>query len=189
MTMLYAGLALFMATHLLLSLAPAAIDTQRSRLGEAPVKGLIALPSLAGIVLIVMGWRAAEATWIYTPPAGARLPGLLLVALGIYLFVVANRPSRIKRLIRHPQLTGLVSWCAGHLLLNGDSRSLALFGSFAVWALVEIVLINRRDGHWEKPEPAPLATDLTTAAISLVALLVLAWAHPWLAGVAILPAS
>jgi hypothetical protein len=58
-----------------------------------------------------------------------------------------------------------------------------------VWAVVEIVLINRRDGHWEKPEPAPLATDLTTAAISLVALLVLAWAHPWLAGVAILPAS
>lgn len=188
MTMLYAGLALFMATHLLLSAAPAAIDAQRSRLGEGPVKGLIALPSLAGLVLIVMGWRAAEISWVYMPPAAARLPGLLLVALGIYLFVVANRPSRIKRLIRHPQLTGLVLWCAGHLLLNGDSRSLVLFGSFAVWAVVEILLINRRDGHWEKPEPAPLTTDLATAVISIVALLVLAWAHPWLAGVAVLPA-
>ena len=188
MTMLYAGLALFMATHLLLSAAPAAIDAQRSRLGEGPVKALIAAPSLMGIVLIAMGWRGAEVSWVYVPPAGARLPGLLLVALGIYLFVVANRPSRVKRLIRHPQLTGLVLWCAGHLLLNGDTRSLALFGSFAVWAVVEILLINRRDGHWDKPEPAPLATDLTTVAVSVVALLGLAWAHPWLAGVAILPA-
>lgn len=187
MTMMYAGLALFMATHLLLAAAPAAIDTQRSRLGEGPVKGLIALPSLAGLVLIVMGWRAGEAIWLYTPPAAARLPGLLLIAAGIYLFVVANRPSRVKRRLRHPQLTGLLLWCTGHLLLNGDSRSLALFGSFAAWAILEILLINRRDGHWQRPEPAPFSTDLITAGISLLALLALAWAHPWLAGVPVLP--
>lgn len=188
MTMLYAGLALFMATHLLLSAAPAAIDAQRSRLGEGSVKGLIALPSLAGLVLIVMGWRSAEVSFIYIPPAAARVPGLLLVAVGVYLFVVANRPSRVKRVIRHPQLTGLVLWSAGHLLLNGDSRSIAVFGSFAIWAVAEILLINRRDGHWEKPEPTPLATDFATVAISVTALLGLAWAHPWLAGVAVLPA-
>ena len=37
-------------------------------------------------------------------------------------------PSAIKRVLRHPQLKGLGLWSAGHLCLNGDSKSLLLFG-------------------------------------------------------------
>jgi len=187
MLLLVLGLILFTGPHLVLSLAPDAVASQRARLGDGPVKGIVALLSLAGMVLIVLGWRASEVSWVYTPPPALRLPGLLLVALGIYLFVVSNRPSRVKRVLRHPQLTGLILWSVGHLLMNGESRSLLLFAWLAIWAIHEILLINRRDGSGS-PAPAPgLATDAVTLVISVVAVVALAWAHPWLAGVAVLP--
>lgn len=183
MSLMLAGLILFTGTHLILALAPQALDAQRSRLGEGPVKGLIALPSLAGIVLIVLGWRGALPYLVYTPPAPLQSVGLLLIAIGIYLFVVANRPSALKRVLRHPQLTGLVLWCAGHLLLNGDNRSVLLFGALGAWAVLEILLINARDGAGERPVAPPLKTDLITAVIAVIAYLVLVGVHPWLAGV------
>jgi uncharacterized membrane protein len=186
MALLILGIVLFTLTHLLLSAFPAAIDAQRSRLGEGPVKGVVALLSLGGIILIVVGWKGSVPTAVYAPPLALHSVGLILIAIGIYLFVVANRRSVVKRVLRHPQLTGLVLWCSGHLLLNGDSRSVALFASLGVWAILEILMINRRDGVWERAEAPPLSTDLVTAVIAVVAYLALAALHPWLAGVPVL---
>lgn len=42
-------------------------------------------------------------------------------------------------------IAGLLLWASAHLLTNGDSRSVTLFGSLAAWAVSEIVMINRRD--------------------------------------------
>lgn len=181
--LLILGLLLFTGTHLVLSLAPTPVATARRSLGEGPVKGIVALLSAAGLVLIVIGWRASTPQWLYTLPAPVSMLALLLIAAGVYLFVVSNRPSAIKRVLRHPQLTGLLLWCVGHLLLNGDSRSLLLFGWLGIWAIHEILLINRRDRDWQAPAAPPLATDLITATIAAVVIAVLIGAHPWLAGV------
>lgn len=175
------GLILFTGTHLALSLAPGAVAARRAVIGEGPVKGIVALLSAAGLVLIVLGWRSSIPAAVYAPPSPA--VGLILIVLGIYLFVVSNRPSAIKRVLRHPQLTGLVLWSAGHLCLNGDSKSLLLFGWLAAWAVLEILLINRRDGAWSRPEAPSLTTDLATLVVTAIVVAALAWAHPWLAGV------
>ncbi|MEE4279007.1 MAG: NnrU family protein [Halieaceae bacterium] len=185
MLLLTLGLALFTGTHLLLSLAPEAVASRRASLGENAVKGLIAVFSLAGMILLVIGWRSSDVSWVYLPPPWLRLPGLVLVALSIYLFVLANRPSVVKRVLRHPQLTGLALWCAGHLMLNGENRALLLFAWLGLWAVVEMLLINRREGAWQRADAPPLATDIVTVVISIVALIVLSLAHPWLAGVSI----
>ena len=99
--------------------------------------------------------------------------------------VVSGRASRVKRVLRHPQLTGVLLWAIAHLLLNGDLRSVALFGGLALWSVLEILLINRRDGAWVRPEAPPLATDAVTAVVAVLVLGALVWAHPWLAGVAV----
>ncbi len=187
MFLLATGLALFTVVHLLLGLAPQGVNGLRETLGAPAVKGIVALVSLAGIVLLVMGWRSAEVSWIYAPPAALRVPALVVIALSIYLFVVANRPSAVKRVLRHPQLTGLFLWSLAHLALNGDNRSVLLFGWLGAWAVVEILLINRRDGQYEPAPAPPLATDLVTAVVAVVVIVALAWAHPWLAGVPVIP--
>ena len=111
---------------------------------------------------------------------------MLLVLLGFILFVASGQPTRIKQYLRHPQLTGLILWAAAHLLMNGDSRSLVLFGGLGLWAILEIVFINRRDGEWVKPEVPALAQDIKILVISVVVYVAVAFAHPWLAGVAIM---
>jgi uncharacterized membrane protein len=187
MELLLAGLVLFGGTHLFLSLASAQTEDAKARFGEPAVKGIVAVLSLAGLVLIVLGWRSSEPSWIYTPPMQIRSIATLLVAIAIYLFVISNRPSVIKRVLRHPQLTGVILWSGAHLLLNGDSRSLLLFSGLGIWAVLEIALINGRDGAWEKPQAPALKTDLISAIVSVVVILALSWGHRWFAGVAIVP--
>ncbi|MFT7461024.1 MAG: putative membrane protein, partial [Planctomycetota bacterium] len=65
---------------------------------------------------------------------------LILVFIAFVLFVAAQVKTNIKRVLRHPQLTGLVFWCIGHLLANGDSRSLVLFLGLLIWAKLQIIL-------------------------------------------------
>ena len=91
----------------------------------------------------------------------------------------------IKQILRHPQLTGVLIWAAAHLMMNGDSRSLVLFGGLGSWALLEIIFINRRDGAWVKPEVPGIGQEIKILAISLVAFLALMFGHPWFAGVAV----
>ena len=78
---------------------------------------------------------------------------MLLAMVGIILFVASNFPSRIKRLVRHPQLTGVLLWSLAHLAANGDSRSLVVFGSLAFWSIFSMLTINRRNGAWVRPVP------------------------------------
>lgn len=187
MLLMLIGLLLFTATHLYLSLAPADVARWRQRLGENGFKGVIALKSAVGIALIVFGWRSAQPEYLYTPPAALGGIGMLLVALAVYLFVVANRPSVIKRLLRHPQLTGVLLWCIGHLMVNGDSRSLLLFTWLGAWSVLEMLTINRRDGIWIKTAPPGIGTELLTLITAVLACGFLVYVHVWLAGVAILP--
>jgi uncharacterized membrane protein len=187
MILLYTGLALFFVAHLVPSALPGPMHRVRTALGEGPAKGLVALPVLAGLVLTVLGWRSAVPTGIYSPPTVLRLPALLLMIVAVWLMVVASRPSAVKRLLRHPQLTGVLLWSVAHLMANGDARSVALFGGFALWSVLEMLLINRRDGSYTAPPAPPLQTDVITAVIAVVVFLVLVAAHPWLAGVPLTP--
>jgi uncharacterized membrane protein len=179
MSLLLAGLLLFCGSHLSVATLPSLARRRK----EGAVKGTVALLNVVGMVLIILGWRGAQTQWLYELPAAVRLLALLLVGAGIYLAVVAGRPSRIKRRVRHPQLTGVLLWSLAHLLLNGDTRSVLLFGTLATWSLLEILFINQRDGAWRKPEAPPLGTDVATAVVAVVVLAALVWAHPWLAGV------
>lgn len=60
--------------------------------------------------------------------------------------------------MRHPMLAGVKVWALAHLLVNGDLPSFILFGGLFVWALVEIIVINKSG-----PRPAP-AADVPTGA-------------------------
>jgi uncharacterized membrane protein len=185
--LLISGLFLFCFVHLFTAFAPQRSDRLRAGLGVNGLKGLVSVGVLAGLVLIVVGWRSATPQWLYAPPPNLRGPALLLIAIGLWLFVVSQRPSVLRRRLRHPQLTGVLLWSVAHLMLNGDSRSLTLFATLALWSVLEIVAINRRDGSYRPPPAPPLLTDIANAIAAALLFLGLAFAHPWLAGVAVIP--
>jgi uncharacterized membrane protein len=105
----------------------------------------------------------------------------MLVAL--VLFAASGVPTNLKRFIRHPQLTGVATWAIAHLLSNGDSRSLVLFGGVGLWALLEIVAIDRREGQWARPPALPLSAEIKPLVGGVVLYAVFLLAHPYLFGV------
>ncbi|MES9878706.1 MAG: NnrU family protein [Candidatus Sedimenticola sp. PURPLELP] len=188
MTLIVIGLVFWIGVHLFPSLMPATRSRLIARFGEMPYQGLFALLILFGLACIVFGWRGSEATEIYTPPEAATAPALLLIMLGFILIVAANFPStRVKRWLRHPQLSGVLLWAVAHLLLNGDNRSVVVFGALAAWTLVSMITINRREGEWEKPEKImPMATEVTVPVTGVIVMLLFAWLHPYLSGISLM---
>jgi len=187
MTMLVAGIALFCAVHFVPSLAPGVKQTIQGRLGENGYKGIFTICAIAAVTLIVMGWNATTPWDLYEPPQWARPIASLLILAAFMLFAFARFKTNVKRVIRHPQLTGLTMWSIGHLLVNGDNYSLMLFGGLGLWAIVQMALINRRDGVWQKPRSVPLTAEILPSAIGLAAFAVFLFAHAYLFGVSPFP--
>jgi uncharacterized membrane protein len=85
-------------------------------------------------------------------------------------------------MMRHPQLLGMVCWSVGHLLAVGTERAIVLFGGLAVWAIIEIFLLNRRDGEWVKPDKVPFRKDLSMVMFSVLAYVGFLYTHHLLFG-------
>jgi len=173
---------LFAIVHFIPSLAPAVKQGAIQRLGDGPYKGLFSLLLLAAFALIILGWRSVAPVPVYTPPIGLHGFALGLLGLAFVLLAVSARNSRLRLLIRHPQLTGVALWGIGHLLLNGDNRSLVLFGGMAAWALVEMVAISRRQGVWIKAGVPGWGAELVTVGIAAITVAVVIYIHPWISG-------
>ena len=182
MSLLAIGLLLFTGVHLIPALAPGLRERWYSRMGEAGYKGTFSLLLLLGIGLIVAGWRSAQPAVLYMLPPAAHSLAMGLLVIAFLLLVVSTRKSRLRRWIRHPQLTGVLLWGVAHLLLNGDTRSLVLFGGIALWALVEIIAINRREGVWVKDAVPGWAAEGITLVMTVVVIGVVVYVHPWIAG-------
>jgi len=186
MWLLSFGVLLFCLTHLIPSVIPGIKTGLVARLDENRYKGLFSLALLISIVCIVFGWRSAAVTYVYQTDPALKHLALGLIVIAFLLMVAASRQTRLKRIIRHPQLTGVLLWAGAHLLLNGDNRSLVFFGTLAAWSLIEIVTINRREGTWVKSDVPAWSSEVLTAAITCVVLAVLIALHPYFAGMPVL---
>ena len=183
MTLFIVGVIWWAVVHLMPSTFRSLRTQLIAKVGEMPYKGMFASMIILSLVLIVMGWRSTEPNALYIPPTWAGAVTTLLMVNAFVLFVVAQHPSRIKRLIRHPQLTGVALWSVAHLISNGETRSLVLFGGLGLWALLEMRMINAREGAWIKPEAPSLAIEARGLVIGVVVFVVAVLLHPYFAGV------
>ncbi|WP_430464911.1 NnrU family protein [Tabrizicola sp.] len=171
MTLLVLGLALWIVPHWLKRMAP----DLRAGWGDK-AKGPLALAMVLGIVLMVLGYRAADGAFLWgRSPAMVGINNLLMLA-SVYLFAAAGMKTAIARKMRHPMLWATVLWAASHLLVNGDVPSFVLFGGIGVWALVSMALINRA-GPWVPPPAKPAKFEAMALAGSLLFYGALAGVH------------
>lgn len=120
MTLLLLGLVTFAILHFIPYWANNVRAGAVKAIGEIPYKGLFALATLGSFVMMVMGWKAAEISIVYTPPSWGMHLTQLFVLVGFILFIASNAPTNIRRMVRHPQLLGVALWGIGHLLSNGE---------------------------------------------------------------------
>lgn len=182
MTLLVLGMLLFACVHFIPSLAPGIKVSWTEKMGENGYKGVFSLLLLGSFALIIGGWRSTPPTLLYAPVAELKHLALGLLLIAFLLLAVSNRSSRLRLVFRHPQLSGVALWGLAHLLLNGDNRSVVLFGGMALWAVLEILAINRREGVWKKEEAPALGAELLTLLITAITVAVVIYIHPWLSG-------
>lgn len=183
MTLLIGGLLLFTVVHFFPGACPGPRKQLVDKLGSNPYRGLFTLVIVASLALIVVGWKAAPPENLYIAPLHGSPIVSALVFVAFVLFVASQSKTNIRRFVRHPQMTAVLFWAAAHLLANGETRSVILFGGLGIWALVEILLCNRRDGTWQKPAPAAKSLDAVTLAIAAVGFALIWYFHPAIFGV------
>lgn len=183
MTLLVSGTLLFALVHFIPSFAPSLRAGAIKRMGEGGYKGIFSLLLLTSFALMIIGWRGTQPTPLYLPPVALHKVALGLLAVAFLLMAVSTRNSRLRLLVRHPQLTGVALWGISHLLLNGDNRSFALFGGMTLWALIEIVAISKRQGVWIKGDTPSWGAEGLTVVIAALTVGVVIYVHPWLSGV------
>lgn len=166
------GLALWWGAHLFKRMAPA----RRAEMGDRG-KGLVALGIAGSILLMVLGYSWAESYDTVAFPPFLRHVNNLLVLIAIWLMSPAGQKGKLLHNLRHPMLLGFALWAAAHLLVNYDPASLILFGGLLIWALAEIVVINRAEPDWTPGEPGTLAKDGMFMVASVVLLVVIGWIH------------
>lgn len=146
MLLLIAGLILFLGIHSLPMFADKR-SALEEKFGVLGYKGLFAVVSALGFVMIIYGYGAARAAGpaiIYDPPFWLRHVTMLFMVPVFIFLVAAYVPCRIKKALKHPMLVAVKLWAFSHLLTNGDLASVLLFGSFLVWAVADRISLKRR---------------------------------------------
>ena len=189
MTLLLLGLALFLGVHSTRIVADGWRSATIARVGAMPWKGIYSLLSIAGFVLIVIGYGAARQSPVvlFVPPVWTRHLAALLTIPAFVLLVAAYVPGNaIKRAIGHPMVAGVKVWALAHLLANGTLADVLLFGTFLAWAVLSFIATRRRDRAAGTTYPAgPGSRTAITVVVGLVAWAVFAFAlHRPLIGVA-----
>ena len=188
MTTLLLGLVLFLGVHCVRIVADGWRSAQIARIGERKWKGIYALLSVVGFVLLVWGYGQArlDPVVLWNPPAWTRHVAALLTLPAFVLVVAGNmRGTRMKAALGHPMVLGVKLWAFAHLIANGTLASVVLFGSFLVWAIVDFASLRRRDRALGTVyPPGSLQRDALALAIGVIAWIAFAfWLHGLLFGV------
>lgn len=161
MTNLVLAALAFAGLHAVVS-GTAVRDVLVGRLGERAYLGAFSAASFVTIVWLSTAWSDAPYVPLWpTPRALVWLaqPLVLLATVFAVLGLVTPNPAAvggedalagdapatgILRVTRHPFLTGVALWAAVHLAVNGDLRSVVLFGTLLLVALNGMRSIDRK---------------------------------------------
>lgn len=182
MPLLIVGLIIFIAAHSTRIFTDDWRSHMMERLGEKRWKMLIALVSIGGFVLMVIGYGQARLAPVplWEPPVAARNVALVLNLLAFFLLAAAYVPrNMIKAKIGHPMVAAVKIWALAHLISNGNLADVILFGSLLVWAVLTFRASRKRDrmNEVEYGEATVLGTRIALAVGAVAWYVFLQWLH------------
>lgn len=189
MALLIVGLVLFIGVHSIRPFAPEWRTSMIEQFGERNWKLLYSAVAIVGLLTTIMGYGYARysAEWLWIPPVWSRHVAALLVLIAFIYLAVAKMPySKMKQMGGHPMLIGVKLWAFAHLISNGTTADVVLFGSFLAWAVADYAISKRRDREAGITYEAPnFKYDLLAVVIGVIAYGVFAfYLHAVLIGVA-----
>lgn len=194
MTLLVAGLVLFIATHLLRPIAPGLRNAAIAALGKPSWMALHGIASLVSLALIAYGFvdaRENGGEMLYFPPTFLSHIALTLMLIASICLVAGFLPAgHIRTKLKFPILVAIKIWALAHLLANGESYSVLLFVTILAWAVILRITLKKRIATGETKLPVFVSAkyDAIAVVIGLVLYLAIVFKlHEWVIGVAPLP--
>ncbi len=148
MFLLSCGLFFFLGVHSLRMLAPNWRMKLIQKCGSSIWKAAFSVVSLLGFALLCWAYGQArqQAAVLWSLPQGMRHLTVLLMLVSWVLLLAAYVPGNsIKARVHHPMLLSVQVWALAHLLANGGSAQLLLFGSFLLWSVASFVSLRQDD--------------------------------------------
>ncbi|MCM2293225.1 NnrU family protein [Allorhizobium sp. BGMRC 0089] len=147
----------FLVLHSLPSM-PALRNRLIARMGRRVYLLVYSILSLASLAGLIVAFAMAPEVVFWPEYAWQAWITLLLAPLGLFLVVCGllspnpssisfrrgERSGAIVAITRHPVLIGFFLLFASHIFPNGEERALILFGGFSLYALVGIIMLERR---------------------------------------------
>ncbi|MDK1387254.1 NnrU family protein [Sinorhizobium sp. 8-89] len=147
MALLVLGIVIFMGIHLVRSFAPGMRAAVIERSGVGTWHAIHAIAAIVGLGLIAVGFDQARATTgvLYTPPVFLSHIALTLMLIAcISLAAAFLPPGRIRVVAKHPAILAIKIWALAHLLANGETSSVLLFGAFLAWGVILRISMKKR---------------------------------------------
>lgn len=194
MTLLVAGLVLFIATHLLRPIAPGLRNAAIAALGKPGWMALHGIASLVSLALIAYGFVVARENggeMLYYPPTFLSHIALTLMLIASICLVAGFLPAgHIRTKLKFPILVAIKIWALAHLLANGESYSVLLFVTVLAWAVILRITLKKRIATGETKLPVFVSAkyDAISVVVGLVLYLAIVFKlHEWVIGVSPLP--
>jgi uncharacterized membrane protein len=96
-----------------------------------------------------------------------RAAALVLMAVALVSLSASHLPGRIRRTFGHPMLFATQLWAVAHLLANGSSADLVLFGSLFAWATLDRYSLGRRPPRVLRMAPERAWNDALAVVVGL----------------------
>ena len=189
MLLFIAGLILFFAVHSISIVNEGWRNALAERLGMRTWRALYSLASLAGLVLLILGYGIArgDPVILYVPPVWLLYANFLLMLFVFPLFMASFLPGRIKTAVKHPVFASVKIWAFAHLLTNGALADVLLFGCFLAWAVAGRISMKQRRNRPVPGFPESPVNDLLAVVGGLLLyLLFIMVLHDWLTGVEVM---
>lgn len=178
------GMFIFIGVHLV-PLNPGLRERLKNQFGPWGYRAIFSILSLAGLVLVVAGFRGAEFQPLWSPPGFGRPLAMVLMPFAFIFLVATYMPTNLRRLVKHPMLIGVSIWACVHLLANGDLASTIIFAGLLAYSLADIALARSRDSLVPRGQPRWLFDGIAVV-LGIVLYAGAMHAHVRLSGVALI---
>ncbi|MDK4730981.1 NnrU family protein [Rhizobium sp. CNPSo 3490] len=189
MALLIIGIILFLGVHLVRVVAPGLRRSMIASLGDKGWRAGYSIASILTLILLIYGFgQARQVTgMLYNPPVWTAHIAVALMLIAMICLVASLLPAgHIATKTKHPMVLSVKIWALAHLLANGETSSVLLFGAFLAWGVIVRISLKRRERAGEITlRPFVSAKyDLYAAVIGILVWALIIWKlHEWLIGV------
>ncbi len=148
MALLIVGIIIFLGLHLIRVVAPGLRQSMINSLGESGWKIAYSVVSILSLILLIYGFgQARQVTgMLYNPPIWMAHIALTLMLIAVICLVASLLPAgHIAVKTKHPMVLSVKIWAFAHLLANGETSSVLLFGAFLAWGVILRIALKRRE--------------------------------------------